>query len=171
MNCWIYDILHDKWETYNHQQTFKIMVFLRTWLTLFKKYSLVQLVTEATSYFRMSTVQHTTCLFVQNTWLPNFSISFFFVFLFSIKLNFQILWGSIESPLACFDYCSVSIKALSMIAVFIAPSFVSNTSSNNSLIPPGPPIQCCTGAAVCTVSEIEKPTLLEDENFIQDARK
>lgn len=46
-------------------ETSKIMLLLWTWLG---NISLVDLVT-ATSYFRMFSVQHTTCLFIWNTWL------------------------------------------------------------------------------------------------------
>ena len=49
----------------------------------------------------------------------------------------------------------------------------------DSLIPPSPPIQCCVGAVVRAVKEIEKSTLFfffgggggEGENCVQDARK
>ena len=46
-------------------------------------------------------------------------------------------------------------------------------SSVNSLIPPPPPIQCCVGAVVCAVEEIEKSTLFwgEGGNCDQDAQK
>ena len=36
---------------------------------------------------------------------------------------------------------------------------ISFACSVNSLIPPAPPIQCCVGAVVCAVKEIEKSTL------------